>query len=220
VLTLVSKLPYLEPALNIEELLIKKFKSLKSFSANETIFCEGDKIEGVYFIKDGRIKVTRKAKNDITVWFANPKEFIGLSSFFNDSEIYSFSTTAFSGGVNAVLIPTKEFKEILKFNPIFKQEIINVLCSRIGSTRKRVSSMKSQSIKVRVLNAILFLIDKEDLNKATAKINYSIRELSELAGTSNQYIKKLIAEFQKKKLLKISGDSMLIDMKELNLLVS
>ncbi|MBL4594565.1 MAG: Crp/Fnr family transcriptional regulator [Flavobacteriales bacterium] len=210
----------METLVNIEQLLEDKFKSYNSYSANEVIFREGDKIKGIYFIKEGKIKVTRKAKNDMTVWFANPKEFIGLSSFFNNSENYSFSTSAFSGGVNAILIPTKDFKKILDKNHLFKQEIIQILCNRIGSTRKRISNIKFQSIKVRVLNAILFLIDKKDLNKATAKIHYSIRELSELAGTSTQYIKKLITEFQKKKLLKIKGDDLVINMGELNLLVS
>ncbi len=210
----------METLVNIAELLEDKYKSNSHFSANEVIFSEGDKIKGVYFIKDGRIKVTRKAKNNMTVWFAKPKEFIGLNSYFNESENYSFSTSAFSGDVNTILIPNKDFKKILDENPIFKQEIIQILCNRIGSTRNRISNIKSQSIKMRVLNAILFLIDKKDLNKATVKIQYSIRELSELAGTSAQYIKKLISEFQKKNLLQIKGNKLIINMGELNLLVS
>jgi len=205
---------------NIEQLLEDKYKSYNHYSSNEIIFREGDTIRGVYFIKEGRIKVTRKAKNDMMIWFANPKEFIGLSSFFNDSNNYSFSTSAFSSNVSVVLIPTREFKKILDKSAIFKEEIIHILCDRIGATRKRISDIKSQSIKVRVLNAILFLIDKKDLNKATAKIHYSVRELSEFAGTSTQYIKKLITEFQKKKLLKIKGTDLVIDVIELNALVS
>jgi CRP-like cAMP-binding protein len=205
---------------NIERLIEDKFKSLNRYSVNEIIFHEGEEIKGIYFIKDGRIKVTRKAKNDMTVWFAKSNEFVGLSSFFNESDNYSFSTSAFAGDADVVLIPTEDFKKILEKNPIFKQEIIQILCDRIGSTRNRISNIKSQSIKVRVLNAILFLINKEDLDKSTAKIHYSTRELSELAGTSSQYIKKLIIEFQKKKLLKIKGDDLLIDMDELNLMVA
>ena len=205
---------------NIENLIEKKYQSSNHFSLNEVVFREGEKIKGIYYIKEGRIKVTRKAKNNMTVWFANPKEFIGLNSYFSESENYSFSASAFGGDVNTVLIPTEDFRKILDENPIFKQEIIQLLCDRIGSTRKRISNIKSQSIKMRVLNAILLLIAKEDLNKATAIIQYSIRELSELAGTSSQYIKKLITEFQKKNLLKIKGDKLIINMGELNLLVS
>ena len=204
----------------IEKLLEDKFKSSNHYNINDIIFNEGEEIKGIYFIKDGRIKVTRKAKNDMAVWFAKPNEFIGLSSFFNGSSNYSFSTSAFAGDVDAVLIPTQDFKKILDDNPVFKQEIIQILCDRIGATRKRISNIKSQSIKMRVLNAILFLINKEDLDKATAKIHYSIRELSELAGTSSQYIKKLIAEFQKKKLLTVKGNNLIVDISELNLMVS
>ena len=209
----------METLISIEKLL-EDNKSSCNFSTNEFIFREGDSIKGIYFIKKGKIKVTRKAKNNMAVWFANPQEFVGLNSYFNGLENYSFSSSAFGGDVDAVLIPTNEFKKILKNNPEFKQEIIQILCDRIGSTRNRISNLKSQSIKVRVLNAMLLLINSEDLNKATAKIHYSIRELSELAGTSTQYIKKLITEFQKKNLLKIKGNELIINMGELNLLVS
>lgn len=202
---------------NIENFLEDKNKSFNHFNINEFIFREGEKIKGIYFIKNGRIKVTRKAKNDMTVWFAKSNEFIGLNSYFNESENYSYSSSAFSGEVNTLFIPSKEFKKLLEEIPVFKQEIIQILCDRIGSTRRKISEIKSQSIKVRVLNAILLLIDKDDLNKATVDIQYSIRELSELAGTSNQYIKKLISEFQKNDLLEIKDDRLIIDMHKLHL---
>jgi len=58
------------------------------------------------------------------------------------------------------------------------------------------------------------LIDNEDKNKSKIKINYSIHELSELTGASKQYVKKLITEFEGKNLLKISDNSLVINMNE------
>jgi CRP-like cAMP-binding protein len=210
----------LESLVNIEKLLNDKIDSCNHYTTNELIFKEGDKIEGIYLIKEGQIKVTRKAKNNMTVWFAKSNEFIGLSSYFNELENYSFSTSAFGGDVDAVLIPTNEFKKILENNLVFKQEIIQILCSRIGSTLNRISNVKNQSIKERVLGALFLLIDKGDLNKSTVKIKYSINELSELSGTSKQYIKKLMSEFRRNKLLQVKADNLIVDMVKLNSLVS
>ncbi len=195
----------------IEKLLNTRFKSKRSFRANEIIFKEGEKIKGIYFINNGKIKVTRRGKKNMVVWFAYSNEFIGLSSFFSDSEYYSFSSSAFGGKVHSTFIPTNEFKKILNNNSIFNGEIILALCNRIGYTRNRIYNLKSQKIKQRLLNTILLLINEKNTNGAKVKIHYSNRELSELVGTSTQYIQRLMAEFQEKKLLEIKGDSMIVD---------
>lgn len=201
--------------------ILKSKQPSKQFTANESIFLEGDKIDGVFYIKKGKVKVTKNAKNNIAVWFANENEFVGLSSFFNDSESYSFSTYAFAGDVDAVFISTDEFRDMLNNYPEFKQEIIQVLCDRITSTRKRISNIKTQSIKQRFLDTILFLIDLKDLNKTKVTIQYTIDELSELTGTSKQYIQKLLKEFHQKKLIdKLKDNFMVINVDRLQLSIN
>jgi CRP-like cAMP-binding protein len=198
----------------IAKILMNKYKEEKHFSAKESLFKEGEKIEGIYYIKNGNVKITRNAKNNIALWFANPYEFVGLSSYFNESKNYSFSTYAFGGDVDAVFIPSKDFAKLLDEYPTFKTKIIQILCDRITYTRNRVNNIKSQNIKERFLSAILLLVDKDQLNKSKATIHFSIDELSELTGTSKQYVKKLIIEFQNKNILEAKGDSLIVNMTE------
>ncbi|PJA07360.1 MAG: hypothetical protein COX70_06995 [Flavobacteriales bacterium CG_4_10_14_0_2_um_filter_32_8] len=199
---------------SIEQIILNNFKTKNHFLINEPLFKEGERINGIYFIKKGNVKITRTAKNNLAMWFANPHEFVGLSSFFSESENYTFSSFAFGGGVDAIFIPLNDFRNLLENYPTFKNNIIQSLCDRINYTIDRVNNMKSQNIKTRFLNAILLLIDNEDKNKSKIKINYSIHELSELTGASKQYVKKLITEFEGKNLLKISDNSLVINMNE------
>lgn len=181
--------------LELKHILSDNYNALKHFGVNQLIFKEGQKIEGVFFIKNGRVKVTRSGKNNVALWFANPNEFIGLSSFFNNSDSYSFSTHAFGGDVEMILIPVKEFNQLLKQYPAFKQEIIKILCHRISYTRKRIGNIKTQNIKKRFLNAIWMFVDEEAGYEKTVKIACSVEEFSELTGSSRQYIQKLIKAF-------------------------
>ena len=199
---------------NIEQIILKNYKIKTHFLVNEPLFNEGEEINGIYFIKKGNVKITRNAKNNMAMWFANQNEFVGLSSYFSESESYTFSSFAFGGSVEAIFIPLPDFKKLLEDYPTFKNNIIQILCDRINYTIDRVNNMKSQNIKTRFLNAILLLIDNEDKNKAKIKINYSVIELSELTGTSKQYVKKLITEFESKNLLKICNNSLVIHMNE------
>lgn len=197
---------------NIQKILLEIYKTKNHFSVNELLFKEGDEIKGIYYIKKGDVKITRNAKNNMAMWFANQNEFVGLSSYFSDSEYYSFSSSAFLGSVDAIFIPVKDFTKLLEEYPIFKNKIIQTLCDRINYTTNRVNSMKSQNIKTRFLNTILLLLEKEGIKKT--EVNYSINELSELTGTSKQYIKKLITEFEGKNLLEIKENRLIINMKE------
>ncbi len=199
---------------SIEKIILNNYKTKNHFSVNEPLFKEGEMINGVYFIKKGNVKITRNAKNNMAMWFANPHEFVGLSSYFSESENYTFSSFAFGGSVDAIFIPLNDFKKLLEDYPIFKNNIIQILCDRINYTIDRVNNMKSQNIKTRFLNAILLLIDKEGGDKTKVKINYSINELSELTGTSKQYIKKLITEFESKNLLEIKENRLILNLNE------
>lgn len=198
--------------------ILKNNKSYKHFSCNEPIFREGDSIEGIYFIKKGKVKVTKSAKNNIALWFAHKNELVGISSFFNGSKKYSFSTYAFAGDVDALCISNEDFKSLLKDHPEFKQEIIKILCNRITSTRMRVSNIKTQSIKQRFLDTLMFLIDNKELETTKVDLRFTIDELSELTGTSKQYIQKLLKEFHQKKLIeKLRENFMVVNVDKLQL---
>ena len=202
--------------LNIKQFIESDCVTSENYDPNELIFKEGEKIKGIYYIEEGQIKISRKGRNNIAVWFAHPKEFIGLCSFFNNSKNYSFNASAFCGKAKIIFIPTADFKKILVDNAAFKAEIIQELCNRISFTRKRVSNMKSQNIRERFLNALMMLVDINGSKGSSVNIYYSIKELSELAGTSKQYIKKLVSEFQQKKLLIVKGDSLTVNLDQLN----
>lgn len=197
--------------IDISSILLDKFNANTRYKFNETIFKEGDEQKGVYYIKNGKVKITRDSKNNqIAMWFAEPNEFVGLTSFFNAVNEYSFSSSAFGGDVDTIFISNKDFQDLLDSHPTFKQEIIKTLCDRISYTRKRISSVKSKNVRKRFLEAILLFTTKNDLKKSKIKIEYSIKELAELVGTSKQYIQKMLTEFQKNNLIELEKNALII----------
>lgn len=169
----------------------------------DSIYEEGDAIEGLHFVLEGSVKL-KKTHDGVTlpVWYAHEEEFIGITSFFYGQNTYSF-TAEVTQNSSVVFIPDSVFNQILSENPKFKQFIFSSLIYRIKYTEYRLKTFKSKSTKQRFVQAIL--LNKRNLNPSATgfKLKYSLSELAELVGSSKRHIQKLINEFQKANILKV-----------------
>ncbi len=183
--------------------IISRQYSTSTFYKNETLFSEGDKLRGVYFVKSGNIKILKKGKKkDMVMWIAHPNDQIGIVSYYEDKNVYRFSAKAAIKS-EVVFISLQEFDDLLKEFPAYNVELIKVLCSRLDYVEKRLNNIMTNSIKDRFVYTLQLLAGKYKagtLNKFNEKIsiNYSLKDVSEILGTSEQYLKKIVKEFQQR----------------------
>lgn len=159
----------------------------------EFLFKEGEEDDSVYFLDAGELKIM---KLKWVLWSAKSKEFVGISSFFNDNSTYSFSARA-TKDCNIYRIKNELFREILENDATFSRYIMDLLCDRIAFTTQRTKSLMEKSSKYRLIKEISNAV-KENLSTI---IPYSLEELSESVGVSKRLIRSIISEFEKKGLV-------------------
>lgn len=197
-------------------LIEEQIDASKLYNANDHIFTQGDLFHGVYYILEGSVKIFKKNHNQhLMLWVGETNEFIGITSYFENSDNYQFTAVASASNCKLIYISSANFSELLNRIPRIKEEIIKVFCKRISFVELRINNHTLHSIRQRFIDTINFIfkhlnsLEQNQLPKGTV-LKYSLNDLSEMVGTSKKSISKLIRDFEKSNLLEIQGDNILI----------
>jgi CRP-like cAMP-binding protein len=199
------------------DLLVKEhIDTSRLYIANDHIFTEGDPFRGVYYILEGSVKILKNSHNQpLMLWVGEANEFIGITTYFENSDNYQFTAAASGMNCKLIYIPVDNFSESLNKIPGIKEEIIKVFCKRINFVELRINNHIQHSTRKRFIDTISFIFkhlnspEQNQRQKGTV-LRYSINDLSEMVGTSKKSLSKLINEYEQNNLLRIQGDNIII----------
>ena len=169
----------------------------------EILFKEGEINDFVFFIKSGKLKVS---KTENVIGFTREKEFIGITSCLCDGDHFYFTAVACENS-SLLKIDKTFFKKALIENPEFGKTMIEILCRRIKITDNKTKSFTQLTTSERIINEILNnVLFENDLRK----IYLSIDDLTELTGVSSIQVLTTIKDLTAKNLIKMKDEKITI----------
>lgn len=186
------------------------------YNTNDHIFTQGESFHGVYFILEGSVKIF---KNNYTqplmLWIGEANEFVGITSYFDDSDEYQFTAVASGLNCKLIYIPSDVFSKSLNQISGIKEEIIKVFCKRINFVELRINNHIQHSTRKRFIDTINFIFkylypSNQNQPETGTAFRYSINDLSEMVGTSKKTLRKLINEYEQNNLLHVQDDIIII----------
>ena len=198
-------------------LLIKEhIDTSRFYNANDHIFTQGDLFHGVYYILEGSVKIFKTNHNQpLMLWVGEANEFIGITSYFDNSDNYQFTAVASELNSKLIYFPANNFSELLNKISGIKEEIIKVFCKRISFVELRINNHIQHSTRKRFIDTISFIFKHlnfpgKNKSRKGPVLRYSINDLSEMVGTSKKSLSKLINEYEHNNLLQVQGDIIII----------
>ncbi len=194
-------------AMNKEELKkISDSKTVKMVKKGESIFEEGDKLSGVYCVRNGVSKLSKLSANgkDQIVKLATKGEVLGQRSVIVD-ETANLSATAVHD-MEVCFIPKEHIVQTLNSNPNFAVEMLRHMAHDLKEADDVIVNMGQKTVKQRIAEAFLYLKTNfgED-NDGYLALKLSREEIANVVGTATESCIRIISEFKKKGLLKTSG---------------
>ncbi len=198
-------------------LLIKEhIDTSRLYTANEHIFEEGDPFRGVYYIVGGSVRILKNNHNQpIMLWVGEVNEFIGITSYFDNSDNYQFTATASELNCKLIYFPAAKFSELINKIPGIKEEIMKEFCKRINFIELRINNHSQHGARRRFIDTINFIFKhlnstEQNQNLKGPVLRYSLNDLTEMVGTSKKTLSNLIKEFENNNLLQVQGDNIII----------
>ena len=194
-------------AMSKEELKnVSDSKEIKMIKKGEPIFEEGEKLNGVFCVRNGVTKLSKLSANgkDQIVKLASKGEMLGQRSVISE-EFSNLSAVALSD-MEICFIPKENILSSLRQNPNFTVEILRHMAHDLKEADDVIVNMSQKSVKQRMAEAFLYLQTNygED-EDGYLILTMSREDIANVVGTATESAIRIISEFKKKGWLKVAG---------------
>lgn len=206
-----------------EQCLIKQFNSLKSLSKEElirisnckttktikrgeVIFSEGDKINGVYCVKDGICKLSKLSENgkDQIVKLNFKGDIMGQRTIIGE-ETTNLTAIALND-MEVCFIPKSEILTDLEKNPNFSFDVLKQMAQDLKDSDNTIVNMAQKSVRKRLADALLYMYDNFGVDEDHfLKVVLSREDYANIVGTATESAIRILSQFKNEKLISTSG---------------
>jgi CRP-like cAMP-binding protein len=198
--------------LNKEELLrMADCKTSHTIKKGESIFEEGENVNGIFCIKEGVCKLSKLSANgkDQIVKLIKPGELLGQRSMISD-EVANLTAVALED-MEVCFIPKAEILGFFNHNNDFSMNVMKTICGDLKEADDHMVSMAQKTVKERLAGILLYLEDTFGKNEdQSLRIQLSREELAGMIGTATESCIRLLSEMNKGEIIYLEGKKITI----------
>lgn len=176
------------------------------FSKGEKLFSEGDKVEGMYFINEGKVKVHKNWDNEkeLIVRFAGKGDIVGHRGLGKDI-YYPVSATALAP-VTVCFIDLTFFLSSLKVNHAYTFQLMMFFADELQESERKMRNMAHMSVKGRVSLALKKIQEKfGDTADGFVDISITKQDIASYAGTTYETVFRILNELEEENAIETNG---------------
>ena len=186
ILSVVRSLPVFRGLTVEDQRRVASLADVREYRRGDVLWNSGDPAEALTVVVSGRVKIVRHADaGDVILEIFEAGEPVGAIAVYN---YMPYPATAIAmEPTSMLLLPRREYFELLDRHPEFARGIIRDLTKLTLSLTRKVEEMRSQRVETRI--AQLFLLLAERMGKETAQgievpLHLSRQEVAEMVGTT------------------------------------
>ena len=181
-----------------------------------TIYRQGEDSEKLYFIKSGKVKISKcnSEGKEFSIQVITEGSFLGYKAII-DGEKFSETATIVEDAV-VVIVGKDEFLKLLSRNRNVSIEFIKILNSQNESNENKLLSMAFDSVRKRTANVLFDLYEKfqKSEDETQVPINISRDDLASLVGTATETVIRCLSDLKDEGVIDIQGRKILVQSKE------
>jgi CRP/FNR family transcriptional regulator len=181
-------------------------RKLIHYNKGESIFHEGDTVNGMYFIFSGLVKVHKKWSDnkELILRFAKEGAIVGHRGLGGDT-IYPVSATALTAS-DICFVNLDFFMATLKVNPDYLFDLMMFFAAELKESEKRMRNIAHMNTKGRIGQSLLTLQDKFGTDaEGYINIEISRQDLASYTGTTYETLFKIMNELAEENAIQIDS---------------
>lgn len=207
VLLAVRSLPYFRGLSAEDQRRVASLATVRDYVRGDYLWKEGDPAEALTLIVRGRVKIVRETEAaDLILEIFGEGEPVGAIAVYNYIP-YPASAVCLEP-VTLLVLPRRDYFELLDRNPDFARAIIRELTKLVMALTRKVEDFRGQRVETRI--AQLFLTLAERMGKTTKQgleipIQLSRQEIADLVGTTVETAIRVLSRWGHEKIV-ITGE--------------
>lgn len=177
----------------------------RRYKKNDIIFFEEDTGQYMYFVKEGRVKVSRLLPNgkEMILAFHEAGEYFGEMALI-DGGTSPASVTAV-GPTTIYILSAKDFAGLLE-RPETNSVILRTLCQRCREAWSQIEVLTFHNADARIRMAFYNLVQKRGVRKDSGieiPMKLTHKEISDIVGISRETATRVLNHLQDQDLIKV-----------------
>ena len=181
-------------------------KSCNFYKRGNIIYQERNRINGVYCISQGVIKLYKTGIDgrEQIIRFAQKGDIIGYRSIL--SKELACTTAKVIDDAVLCFIPANLFFDLVKENSEFSMKIMKLSLKELGEANKFIVDIAQKTVRERLAEILILLKDTFLLdNDHYLQVSLTREELANLVGTATESVIRLLSEFKSDKYIELNG---------------
>lgn len=182
------------------------------------VFLQGDPLENVYFIYDGKIKIYKSDINgkEQIVAIAKKGEMFPHVGFFRKGDYPAYAEVLEPSTLIAV--PISKFEAVLIENPELCIKVFKVLGEKIVDLQNRLEEQILNNTYEQIIKLLIRLAQKhgneQEDGTILLKSEFTNKDLANMIGTTRETISRTLTKMKKDELIEVDNEgNMIVDVK-------
>ena len=194
-------------ALNKEEIIhLSHCKDTYVVKKGETLFQEGDVMNGVFCIKEGTCKLVKmnSGGKDTILKLIKKGQLLGQRSVISE-EASDLSAVAIED-MKVCFIPKVELMNFFNENNKFSLEVTKDICQQLKEANDFAANHTHKTVKERLAAVLLHMLELSGTDaEGYLKLQLSREEMASMVGTATESCIRLLSEFKKSGWVDLAG---------------
>lgn len=178
----------------------------------ELIFKEGDKVNGIYFLYSGAVKVHKHwvDQKELIIRFTSTGDILGHRGL-GAGELYPVSATALAES-KACFITNNFLETTLKADHAFTFRLMQFYSKELQKAEMRMRNLALMEVKARISETLLELLNVFGKNKDNyITVPVTRQDIAAYSGTTYETVFKFLKNLITSKIISVSGKSIRIN---------
>lgn len=181
-------------------------KKTKTIKKGDIIFKEGERLGGVFCVRNGISKLSKMSDNgrDQIVKIATKGEVLGHRSVIS-SEATNLSAVALED-MEVCFIPKSHIEEPLQTNPVFTNAVLKHMAQELKFADDIIVNMAQKTVRQRLAEILLYLEENFGTDKeGYLYLQLSRADIADVVGTATELLIRTLTKLKKEGLVVTAG---------------
>jgi CRP-like cAMP-binding protein len=177
----------------------------RSLARNEYLFRQGDKVKGIYFIEEGRLRLDRRTFDGRSLVFGTSS----AGEFFVEAALFAenFHCDAVATEPSRVRIyPKAAVLKALNTDPSSALPFLRLVAHQVIEARQRLELMKIRSAKDRVM----LYLDLHAKREGSVRLKSELQHIASELGLTREAFYRTLTTLERAGAIERSGDRILL----------
>jgi CRP/FNR family transcriptional regulator, cyclic AMP receptor protein len=183
-------------------------REVNNYKKRQVLFSEGQRPTAVYFVIQGKVLVRRSNENskEFVTNIYGPGDFLGYTAILEETN--HKDTAEFVEDTELMLIPRKDFLELITGNSQVARQFIRLLARNVVEKEESLVNLAYSSLRKKVAHALMQVVDK--FKPLDGTVELSRDTLAGIVGSATESVIRTLSDFKSEKLIDIKGSRITI----------